>query len=182
MIGGARKRLAIAVMNDRVGYVYCVGDNLLDWGMSVEAAKNIDAIFRQVSVWIRSYRPATVITEECTAMSRKGTRTRALIEAVGAAARDLGVKHEGVVRIRRFKNKYEEAGSIAIQYPELLDWIPKKRRAWETEPRDTIYFEAIALWLLHRGKYLPREKKPASGNEGTAQLFAMLGVLCESLL
>ena len=182
MIGRSKKYLAIAVMNDRAGYVYCVGDNLLDWGMSIEAAKNVDAIFGQVAVWMRYYRPGVVVTEECTAKSRKGNRTRSLIAAVGAAAEDHGAPHETVVRVQRFKSKYEEAGAIAIEYPELFDWMPKKRRSFETEPRDMIYFEAMSLWLLYRGKFLPKEKQPPSENEGGAQLSGMLSFMCESLL
>ena len=34
---------------------------------------------------------------------------------------------------------------MAEQFPEIAGWVPKKPRSWETEPGNTIYFEALGL-------------------------------------
>lgn len=182
MMGRAKRRLAIAVTNNRVGYVYCRGNELVEFGLSSEAVKSVETIFIQTARWVRLYRPSEVITEECLANSRKSRRTRALIETVGAAARDRGVKHIQVVRVRRFKNKYEEAAAIAMQYSDLMDWLPKKRLNYENEKPQIIYFEAMSLWLSHIGVHIPKQEDRRKEDEGTMPVSSLFTMACESLL
>lgn len=182
MPGRAKKRLAVAVANHRAGYVYCKGDTLTGFGLSLGAVQSVESAFIETTKWIRHYRPREVITEECLPNSRKSKRTQALIAAVGAAAEDSGVKHIQVVRVKRFKNKYEEAAAIAVQYAELMDWLPKHRRNFEAEKPQIIYFEAMSLWLAHVGIFLPNKKKAAEKDEGTMSIPSLISMSFESLL
>ena len=47
----------------------------------------------------------------------------------------------------RGPNKYADAAALAQEFPQIGPWLPKRRRAWEPEPRNIIYFEALALAL-----------------------------------
>ena len=68
-----------------------------------------------------------------------------LSEAIAAAAAELDIPVERIIRRRRHDNKYAEAAALAEQFPILGPWLPKPRQLWETEPREILYFEALAL-------------------------------------
>ena len=58
------------------------------------------------------------------------------------------------------KNKYDAAAALAAEFPQIEPWLPRKRRAWEPEPRNIIYFEALALvwaWWRSSGRGSPEE-------------------------
>ncbi len=139
--------LAIAAATGRIGYVYFVGHQLSDWGLSVAASKDPNRAARMTRKWIDLLDPDVVITEKVGGSSRKGTAARCLIEAISGAASDASVNDVRVRRIQRYQNKYEEADIIAERFPEIQPWKPKRPRLWESEPRNMIYFEAIALAL-----------------------------------
>ena len=52
-----------------------------------------------------------------------------------------------VAREQEYANKYEEAAALGEQFPDLAPWVPKKRRFFDNEPRNTVLFEAVALAL-----------------------------------
>ncbi|WP_233557309.1 hypothetical protein [Rhodophyticola porphyridii] len=99
--------------------------------------------------WLARFEPDVVITEAIPGESRKGDRSRAITAALARVARDkadlLDVTME---RVQAFPNKYDEAEALAIEFPELEPYLPKRRRLWETESPRTILFEAVALAKL----------------------------------
>lgn len=139
------KVLAVAVASGRIGYVLMKGEELLDWGMSRKAAKSPAQAIKQTKRWISRLKPDMVITEDAYRSKHKGANTKALIEVITDVAQRSGLANAAVVRLQPFKNKYEEARHIAERFPDILPWLPRPRRLWEAEPRNTIYFEAIAL-------------------------------------
>jgi hypothetical protein len=139
--------LAIAAATGRIGYVYFVGHQLRDWGLSAAASKDPNRAAAQTSKWLDLFNPDVVVTERTDRSSRKGAATRRLIETISGVASDVVVNDIRVPRIQRYQNKYEEAEGLVQRFPEIQPWKPKRPRLWESEPRNMIYFEAIALAL-----------------------------------
>lgn len=139
------KVLAIAVATGRIGYVFLKGKQLRDWGLSRKASKSPELAAKQAQTWINELKPDVVVTEKIEPGIRKGGKSKELIAAIARVAEQNYLLDVSVQRMRHFKDKYTEAIALAEEFPELLPWVPKKRRIWEPEPRNTVYFEALAL-------------------------------------
>ena len=139
------KVLAIAVATGRIGYVYLVGQRLMDWGLSRKASRDTQSASAQAKEWIAELEPDVVITQNVPKSSTKSVKTRALIEAITKVARDAHLLDVQVTKPHFFKNKYEEAAALGERFPEIAIWVPKIRRLWEPEPRTTVLFEALAM-------------------------------------
>ena len=147
MAAKPERGVALAASSGKVGLVCLEGTELLDWEISIGASQSVDGAFEQATYWFRYYRPEVVITEDIPGHSRKGDNTRAVVEAIRAAADDLDIPWSEVVPVKRFNNKFEAAAEIAAEYPQLKPWLPEPRRRWEAEDRKIILFEAMTLWL-----------------------------------
>lgn len=153
--------LALAVQANKLAYVLLRGDQLLYWQTSTDANRTIDAMYAFVGEQLRYYRPDVFLTEDHHGETRKRETARALLEAAGSVAEEVGVAHVTIPRKQHFKNKYLEAEAIAREYPELLRRVPKKRRPWQKEPTDVVLFEAMALWFTYAGVEFPvDDEKP----------------------
>ena len=141
----ALKLLAIAVATGRIGYVYFIGDALRDWGISRRASRSPALAAAKAQAWITTLKPDVVVSERPDTARHKGAQSKALMEVISKIAADAPVLDIAVERKRNFRNKYAEATELAKRYPELLPWLPRVRRLWEPEPRNMIYFEAMAL-------------------------------------
>ena len=139
--------LAIGVATGRIAYVFLVGGKLRDWRLSKKAARSVELAKRQTNTWIKQLSPHVVVTEAVSQHSIKSRKTRQLIDAVTHAAIEKNVLDAKVAKVSAFKNKYEEAEVLGRRFPEIAAWVPKKPRIWETEPRNTVYFEALSLAL-----------------------------------
>ena len=142
------KVLAIAAATGRIGYVFFVGDKLKDWAMSVKASKSPKLAKEKAEQWIEDLEPDVVVTEKVGKHSSKGILTKQLIDAIRNVAENRYLNDIVVPRVQSFQNKYEEAVELTKRFPDILPWAPKKPRIWESEPRNTIYFEALALALM----------------------------------
>ena len=140
--------LAVAVSAGRLGYVFFVNDKLSDWRMSREAYLSTEAAVETCRRWISELEPEIVVTE-CTMSGRyKRGRTKEILRAIARVARDEPTLNVQVERPTAVPNKYAEARMLGERFPEIAPWVPRERRAWEPEPRNTIYFEALALALV----------------------------------
>lgn len=139
--------LAVAAATGRLGYVFMIDGEPYDWGLSLKASTSNNSAYHHTTRWISYYRPEVVIAERIGPDSRKGVYTRTLIDAVARAAQDAGVIWALVDRRQQYANKYAEAQALADRFPQLRHDVPKQRRLWESEPRKTIIFEAVALGL-----------------------------------
>jgi ribosomal protein L17 len=139
------KILAIAAATGRIGYVFLIGGKLRDWGLSRKASKSPALAAAQTQTWINELQPDVVVTEKVSTTSTKGTKTRHLIEAIAKVATRAKLLDVAVSRLHTHKNKYEEAKYLGERFPEINAWVPRMRRIWEPEPRNTILFEALAL-------------------------------------
>ena len=148
MAMAALKLLSIAVGSGKVAYVYLVGDQLMDWRISNRASVSPKTAARMMQMWINDLKPEVVATEKISTAKRKGDKTKNLIVAMANIAAINHLLDVSVAREHHFSNKYEEAAALADRYPELLPWVPKKRRFFENEPRNTVLFEALAQALI----------------------------------
>jgi len=139
------KVLAIAAGTGRIGYVFLIGGKLRDWRLSKKASKRPALAAAQTQAWMEELEPDVVVTEKIGEDTGKSEKTIRLIEAVASAAANENLLDVSVPRERAFKNKYEEAQVLGERFPDIKAWIPRKRRIWEPEPRNTIYFEALVL-------------------------------------
>lgn len=154
--------LSIAVATGRMACVLMVGGKLKDWRLSKKAARSSELAERQAQCWIRKFTPHVVVTEAVPARSTKSKKTRSLINAVSRASAARGVHDARVSRASKFKNKYEEARALANRFPDIEAWVPKKPKIWESEPRNTVYFEALTLALQVVDAPEPRDDAAAS--------------------
>ncbi len=153
----ALKVLAIAVASGRVGYVFLDGKRLeagqrpqrprlVDWAVTTTVSGKASDLVAFVQELINTLKPDVVVTEKCDKHCRKGSRTRKLINAIAELASHNYVLDVAVSRPRVFQSKYEEAEAAVDRHPDLIGYLPdKKRRFFEFEPRNMIVFEALAL-------------------------------------
>lgn len=145
--------LALAAASQKMGFVFLKGTEVVDWGVARKASRDVDAAFDQATTWIDYYMPSRVVIEEIDGGTRKGKHTISLIHAFAGAATDRGVEAIATPRRRHHHNKYVEAAALAAKHPQIAPWIPKTRKAWESEPHKIIMFEALALaeeWLARK--------------------------------
>ncbi|MEM8548879.1 MAG: hypothetical protein AAGF46_12040 [Pseudomonadota bacterium] len=140
------KVLAVAVAYRRVGHVLLDGPQLLDWAVTTSVSGNATDLVAFVQEQINELQPGVVVTEKLDDDCKKGKSVRALIHSVAELASHNYVLDVTVPRPRTFPSKYEEAKDLVSRHPELIGYLPeRKRRFYEVEPRNMIVFEALAL-------------------------------------
>ena len=139
--------LGIAVASCRVGYVFLVDRKLYGWSISRQAAASPKEAARFVKAWIHRMHPDVVVMERVHKRCRKGRSARAIIAAIATVAANAELYDIAIPRVQRFPNKYLEADHLVGLYPELRPRLPKPRNLWDSEPRNTSIFEALALAL-----------------------------------
>lgn len=137
--------LAMAAATGRIGHVLLAGEKLLDWGLSRKASKSPALAVTHTQKLIGKLKPDVVVTEDIPKTSTKSPKTRKLIQVVSRVAERAILLDIRMKASRSFPNKYEEAAHLSTRFPEITAWVPKKRRLWEPEPRNTILFEALSL-------------------------------------
>lgn len=139
------RTLSIGAATGRIAYVYFVDDRLMDWRISDKASTSVEDAQAAATLWIETLVPDVVVTEKVVFGSRKGDNTRHLIDAIARVAELTDVLDVRVEREQIYPNKYAEAAALAAHYPELLPWVPRQRRLFDNEHRNTVLFEALAL-------------------------------------
>lgn len=137
--------LGIAVSSTRIGYVLLANDKLVDWGVSGAATDSPKKAAAKTKELIDLLKPEAVITELPGSNKRKRGKTLKLMEAITCAAQASSTTSVTTTRLRRFKDKYQEAQALAAEFPELAPRLAKKPKIWLSEPRRMILFEALAL-------------------------------------
>ena len=143
----ALRVLAFAAATGRVGSVFLVGDELVDWHISNKAADSGGDAAAHAQTLINDLRPDVVVTEELDSAKHKGKQALAVIAAITRTAEHNHLLDVSLPREHRYANKYAEADALAERFPELMPWKPMKRRFYDNEPRNTVLFEALALAL-----------------------------------
>ena len=137
--------LSIAVGSGKIGFVFISRGKVCDQGLSAKAASSPEAAAEKALEWIEFYQPQEIVVEALTPQTRKSGQTIQNIHAIDQMAHNIGLPVRGVERIQNHANKYDEIDALALQYPELEGWKPKRRQPWESEPKTTAIWEALAL-------------------------------------
>jgi hypothetical protein len=142
----ALRVLSVAVSSGRVGYVLMEGTQLLDWAVTTTVSGKATDLVAFVQELINQFKPEVVVSEECGPDCKKGPRTKRLVTSIAELASHNYVLDVQVPRPRSFKSKYEQAADVVTRYPDLIGYLPKrKRRFFDFEPRNMIVFEALVL-------------------------------------
>ncbi len=139
------KTLSFAAASGRVGVVLLIGDRLVDWRMSRKASTSPGAAAVYATRLIEDLRPDVVVTEAPGVANCKGEHSKAIVAAIASVARERPLLDISTPRVQRHADKYAEAAALAERWPDIAARKPKKRRFFDTEPRSTIMFEALAL-------------------------------------
>lgn len=142
-----RKVLVLAAATGRIGYIYFIDGQPTHWGLSHKGASSPILAAAQTAKWITLFMPDVVIMEQVGERSRKGALTKYLIAAMADEARGAPCIDVSVPRVQLYANKYDEAKQLVRRFPMLSAWLPKRPRIWESEPRNMVLFEAVALAL-----------------------------------
>lgn len=119
--------------------------HLEDWQISrvgARSAKDAGAVLKR---WIAQYQPDTIISENPDAAMRKAKRQRDILKTFCQIAENEPALNILVVRKKTHKNIYEEAAALIKRHPDIACKLPQKPSIWMPEPRNTIYFEALAM-------------------------------------
>jgi len=154
--------LAIDPTTKGFGYtVFDLPKHLVAWGMAhVKGDKRTGAIFRFVAL-LDQFRPDAVVLENTTAKgSRRYPRVRELLETLGKIARERGLEVQTVSRlavIAHFSNdepatKHSIAKTLAVDYPQLAEKVPRKRKIYQSEDERIAVFDALSLAVTFAGK------------------------------
>jgi RNase H-fold protein (predicted Holliday junction resolvase) len=147
------------------GFGYAILDlpkHLVAWGMAhVKGEKRTGAIFRFEAL-LDQFRPDAVVLENTTVPgSRRYPRVRELLDTLGKIARERGIPVQTVSRlavIACFSSKDEQATkhsiakTLAVDYPQLAEKVPRKRKIYQSEDERISVFDALSLALTFAGK------------------------------
>lgn len=148
--------LALAARHGRIAYVYLFNGEPRDWKLSCKGSQSPRNAAIMVGNWIIKFDPDVVIIEDPVTATRKGDKARALLYAMLRVAEKSPALLSKTKRIQNHCNKFDEAEAFAEVFPALRDKVPPRRRLWDPEPRNLIYFEALAL--AQSSGFMPKEQ------------------------
>ena len=137
--------LALAARHGRIAYVYLKNGRPRDWALSCKAAKSARNAGVTTGEWLSKFDPDVVIIEDPNTARRKKTKTKSLLRAMIRVAERSPAMVAQATRVQHFKNKFNEADAWVLAFPSLAPKLPKRRKPWEPEPRNLVFFEALAL-------------------------------------
>lgn len=167
--------LAIAPSTRGFGFAVLEGqETLVDWGVKTvkKGGKNKQSLAK-VEKLIADYQPGVLVLEDVSAKnSRRQPRIRKLCQQIitMAANRKVMVKLFSRDQVRKTfiadgrGTKHAVAEIIAKRFPgQLVLQLPPKRKPWMSEDSRMNIFDAVALALVFRLKYV---KRPWAGRSG----------------
>lgn len=146
--------LAIAPAHRGFGYAVMQGKEMLvDWG--VKEVRDKRACYEdKISRLINLYQPDVIVTEDALdEASRRCDRVRGLVKIVANFAYERKIVFRKISKeeIKKFyaklgaTTKHHMAEKIALQFPELVPYLPPKRMPWMSEDGRINIFKAIAI-------------------------------------
>lgn len=160
-MGSPNRLLSIAAASGRVAYILFEGQKPQVWGLSKRASKSPELAKKFAERWIGETAPDAVVTEKIAATMKRNT-TLLVIEAIQQTAADAELLDVSVARPWRYSNKYEEALTLRERYPELTEKLPVKRVFYNSEPRNTVFIDALVLAEEIFGPELDKENGDAA--------------------
>lgn len=137
--------LALAARHGRVGYVLLVDGEPKDWRLSHLASQSSRLASGQLEGWLGRYDPDAVVLEDYRKAGRKSRKTQMILKALQRTSIRSGAVTVALERKQPYPNKFIEARELAERFPAFSAWVPKRPKLWQREPRNLVYFEALAL-------------------------------------
>lgn len=167
------KTLILAIAPNARGFGYTLflssspSKRLIDWGIKEARREKNDRCMALISALITYYRTNTLILEDWQhSACRRSERVKALLAQLAEMAADEGLivyvyskQQVKAVFANCGATKDAIATAVSEQVPELLPWLPRKRRIWESEQHSMAIFEAAALALTHRDLHCNRRNE-----------------------
>jgi len=160
--------LAIAPSTRGFGFAVLEGqETLVDWGVNTvkKGDKNKQSLAK-VEKLIAHYQPGVLVLEDASAKnSRRSPRIRKLSQQIikMAANRKISVKLFSRDQVMKtfitdgHGTKHALAEILVKRFPEELDLqLPLKRKPWMSEDSRMNIFDAVALAMMFRLKYVSR--------------------------
>jgi len=156
--------LAVDARRNRFGYVLFEGpERLLDWGGSeIPPGLNDRAAVGKARYRIRSmlklrHPMVVVLKRPRRAMTGKISARGPVLKAIVSEATGLQIPTHFVsrkeiseaFRILPGHSKYDIANRLVQLFPELVIRLPPRRKAWQSEPRSMIVFDAVAAGFAY---------------------------------
>jgi len=135
-----------------VAFVFFENGMLLDWGTRGRGRNELEVLDEMLD----RFQADVLVIEDGEALrsERRARMRRALrLMAKRAAARGIIVQKISRHEVRRSwrerdkTNKHDVAAAIAVSFPEIEPYVPRKRRTWDTEDPRTGVFDAMSLLL-----------------------------------
>ena len=138
------KILVLAARYGRIAYVYIKNGQPKDWALSCKGYKTGANAAGLTGGWIAKFDPDVVIIEDSATIKRKGRNTRSRLRSMLRVAERSSAMVAKAKRVQNYRNAYLEARALVEAYPQMADKLPE-RRFFDTEPRNLVFFEALAL-------------------------------------
>ena len=146
--------LVLAARYGRIAYVYIKNGQPKDWALSCKGYTTSKMAAGMTSEWIARFDPDVVIIEDPSMIKLKGRTTKARLRAMLRVAERSSALVAKTERFQHHKNAYVEAKALVEAYPQMAVRLPV-RRFYDPEPRELVFFEALALALS--AGFLPRQ-------------------------
>lgn len=134
---------------------------MIAFQLAATNAKSDQARQNAVHSLILKYQPTHLVLERTNAHGfRKSKRTKGLIRALALDASALGLKiiHVSSPAIREAigapseASKYELSQALTNHFAELIPYLPKPKKDWETEDKRIAVFMALAMVMTAFGR------------------------------
>ena len=145
MTAERQRLLSVAVAYGKIAYVFLIDGELKDWQSSKEASLEPARGRSFLRRAVMRLEPDFVVTEDPFGPTRKRGKSRSVLYALTQELTDSAMVHRLIRRDQSFANKYAEARALAERFPAIAPWLPKTPKLWMSEPRNTIYFEALSM-------------------------------------
>ncbi|SRR6266702_1581455 len=146
--------VALEIRRSCIGYAVLQGPRqLLDWGTtSPSPLSNAPERARNRVLFIlKLLAPAAVVVRKSRADASQSVILRIVRAEVSRRSIPIVILRQDQIRqalnIIRSGNKDETAELLTRIFPELLFKLPRKRRAWQSEPHAMLAFDAVAVGL-----------------------------------
>lgn len=178
-----KRVLAIDPVTKGFGFAVLDGPRfLVDWGLRGTKPRSNPGqrSLREIVKLLETYSPDRLVVEDCLdARSRRGKRSRQLVERIIALASERGTPVRRISRAglhRAFASdhactKYKIALATVRRFPELAVRLPPVRKPWMSEAAQMGVFDAMALALA----FYARQRTPQDGSSAAVTVSALKG-------
>jgi hypothetical protein len=147
--GEALRLLALEIRPQKAGFAVFDGATLLDWGVR---GYGRTPAFRRIETLLSLYTPSVIVIRRRHYLKHDDAGAR-VVQSIkrGAQRKSISVRSLDAQHIRAFfkqrgcDSKHAIATLLAEWFPELAWRLPAKRKLWQSEPHNTLLFDAVAI-------------------------------------